>query len=199
MCWWSCTKPPEGSPLPVDLSPLACHLAWNSWFLRALPLLSGKEAVTPALGIFYLEVCLFTVWVRQSWIGGSCRQNIRLKLHPKPLFLKLPQQLIPLGNADNHLSCCSRSFLPLWPYKPTAAVPKRVYVCSPHPTNLFRSHPTEKFNNCQNHEQTETISRLYNTTMRCLQVQLSVMQKEEKSRGLIPFLSALACSRGSHI
>lgn len=130
MCWWSHTKPPERSPLPIDLSPLACHLARNSRFLRALPLLSGKEAVTPALGIFYLEVCLFTVWVRQSWIGGSCRQNIRLKLHPKPLLLKLPQQLIPVGNADNHLSCCSRSFLPLWLYKPTTAVPKCVYVLS---------------------------------------------------------------------
>lgn len=171
----------------------------HSWLLRALCLCSlVKNQKWPWLqATSTWKSVLFTVWINQSWIGVGCRENIRLKLYPKPHSSEavLPQQLIPIGNADSHLSCCSQSFLPLWPCTPTTAIPKRVYeLCASY--KLFLSHPSEKFNNCQSHEQTETVSRLYSTTMRCLQLQLSVTQKEEEAGASSCFLQLLQRLRG---
>lgn len=59
--------------------------------------------------------------------------------------------------------------------------PQQFPVCCLHPTNLLLSQHPKNLNNCQSHEQAVIISRLYSTTTWCLQLQLNVMQKEEKA------------------
>ena len=172
-------------PLPADLSPLACLLAWNGWFFRALYLCSLVKAKQwPRLRASSTwKSVLFTVWIRQSWIGVGHRQNFRLKLHPKPLFLKQSclskwflWEMLTVTCPAAHTA----SFLSSWTHPPQQ-FPDLYHTCCLHPTNLLLSHPAEKFNSCQNHEHTETVSRPYSTTTWCLQLQPSTMEKEEKA------------------
>lgn len=112
--------PQKSSPQPVDLSPLFCLLVWNGWFLRALCLCSVvKVKQWPHLWTFLPGrlVFLFTVWIRHSWMGLDCRENISLKLHPKPLFLYNSVSVI-----DYCKKCCQTLFLLLTQFPSALAI-----------------------------------------------------------------------------
>lgn len=142
---------------------------WVPWEL--VPLLPGQEMQwpQPRESCTWNSVLCTLNNAAQDW----ARQKTRLKVDPKPLFFSEAFLLQP---------CCLLSFSPLRPHIPATAVPSHVH----YPSFASYKHlplPTpEKFNNCQNREQTQNLWRLYDTTTRRLQSQLSVLQKEEKQR-----------------
>lgn len=77
--------------------------------------------------------------------------------------------------------------------------PQQFPMCCLHPTHLLLSQYPKKLNNCQSHEQAVFISRLSSTTSWCLQLQLNVMQKEEKAGTSSHFFSSGMFLEVSHL
>lgn len=120
---------PRKKQPPTSRSVTLCLPPGVKWLIppqSSVPLSVVKEKQWPHLWAFSTSKPGFIHSVNQTFLDGTGLQaEYQPGTSPQASFsdIILSQELITIRNAAKHLFCCSHSFLLLWPYTPTTAVP----------------------------------------------------------------------------